>query len=63
MQNPWSNGVHRWSYTKAQAGARVEMYQGEWDKVALTAEAQAHEDIMAHTAMQKQVGTQQTLRA
>ena len=43
--------MHCWSFTKGEAGARVEMETGDWNKEQLDAEVQAHDDIIAHTPM------------
>ena len=52
---PWEEDVYRWRYTKGEMGARVEMCKGDWDLAPLEAEVQAHDDIMAHTAMQNKL--------
>ena len=55
MKKPWEQDVYRWCYTKAEGGARLDMRKGDWDKAALKAEVEAHDDIMAHTAMQNKL--------
>ena len=45
--------MHCWSFTKNEGGARVEMKVGDWNKEQLEAEVQSHDDIIAHTVMQR----------
>ena len=44
-----------WSCAKNEGGARlqVEMKVGDWNKEQLEAEVQSHDDIIAHTVMQR----------
>ena len=59
MKHPSDPEVHRWNYTKAAAGARLDMYTGDWDKASFQAEVQAHDDILAHLAMQNKLKNSQ----
>ena len=49
--------MYSWSFTKSEEGARVELMSGDWSKEQFTAEVEAHEDIIAHTAMQNKLKT------
>ena len=60
MKHPSSESeVHCWNYTKAAAGARLDMYTGDWDKASFQAEVEAHDDILAHSAMQNKLKNSQ----
>ena len=54
-KDPWDTATCCWSFTKGEAGARVEMKKGDWDKEQLYAEVQSHDDIIAHEAMQNKL--------
>ena len=50
--------MHCWSFTKGEAGARVEMKRGDWNKEQLEHEVQfhdGHDDIIEYTAMQNKL--------
>ena len=52
---PKDSTLYHWKYTKAAAGARVEMQSGDWNKERFEAEVQAHDTIMSHVAMRNKL--------
>ena len=52
---PWQEKMHCWRFTKSEAGARVEMRSGDWNKEQLQAEVEAHEEIWTFSPMQNKL--------
>ena len=44
---PWESGYHKFHYTKAVQGARIDMMVGEWNKQLLEEELENHPLIIS----------------
>ena len=44
---PWAKEYHKWSWTKARQGARVEFKSGDWHHKWLEHELRRHELVMS----------------